>query len=92
MFSTVKSRLTAVAAAAWVVGVLLFSPERRSDEYLFSIIVGLIGVVVLVYGAFWVIEGKGVEPIKFNLPRWAGYVLIAVMAVIIMGLPKAIRF
>jgi hypothetical protein len=91
MFQSVKSRLAAVLSAAWIVGVFLFAPERRSDEYAFAVIVGLIGIVVLAYGAFWVIEGKGFD-LKLNLPRWAGYVLIAVLAILIMGLPKAISF
>jgi hypothetical protein len=89
MFTSFKSRLAAVLSA--VVGLLLFAPERRTDEHLFVSIVGLIGIWVLVYGAFWVIEGRGFD-VKVSLPRWAGYVLIAALAIVIMGLPKAFSF
>ena len=88
MFKSIQSRLTAVACAAWTLGAFVFAPNR-SDEYLFAVLLGWLAIGVTVYGAVWVIDGKGFE---LRLPRWAGYVLIALLAIVIMGLPKAIHF
>jgi hypothetical protein len=91
VFASVKSRLAVVLAAAWVAGAYFVTPDSYTfawANYLGALLAGWLAIGLSIYGAFWVIEGGAIELPSF--PKWAGYVLIAAMVFIIMGLPKAL--
>src|SRR5688572_27259743 len=97
MFATLKARLIFFACGVWIFGAYLLandpdSPSRFVPNYVFGLMFGWLALAAGIYGAFWVVEGgKGpVVALPPNLPRWAGYTLIAIMAILIMGLPKAL--
>lgn len=91
MFKSIQSRLAVVACGAWLIGAY-FTVNSMARffwvDYLTSVAIGWVVICLAIYGAFWVVESPGVNVPK--LPRWAGYILIGVMVLLIMGLPKAI--
>lgn len=96
MFATLKSRLAFVACGAWILGAYLiadaYSPSVFAQQFVWGLVTGWAALLATIYGSFWVVEGnKGpILSLPPSLPRWAGYVLIGIMAILIMGLPKAL--
>lgn len=97
MFATLKARLTVFACAVWIFGAAVFvsdpaSPSGFAGGYVVALILGWSALYASIYGAFWVVEGGNGPAIAMpsKLPKWAAYTLIVIMAILIMGLPKAI--
>lgn len=91
MFQSIQSRLAVVLCGAWLIGAY-FTVNSVAQffwaEYLTSVAVGWVAICLATFGGAWVLQSPGVTMPK--LPRWAGYLLIGVMVLLIMGLPKAI--
>jgi hypothetical protein len=97
MFTTMRSRLAVLATCVWAAGAYLVTeaaPAHFAPNYIGTFLTGLAALWVVIYGVGWVMDAPGGEPLVLkkarNMPRWAGFVLLGFMAILIMGLPRAL--